>query len=315
MRILITGSTGMVGSNILEHSDIGNFTVLTPTSQELDLLDEKAVYCYLASTKPDMIIHAAGKVGGIQANIKEPAVFLAANIIMGTNLVMSAKKAGIKNFLNIGSSCMYPRNQENSLNEEMILKGELEPTNEGYALAKISIARLCEYIAKEDASFHYKTIIPCNLYGRWDKFNPVHSHMIPAVIKKLHEAKINSLNSVPIWGDGTAKREFMYAGDLADFIIQAIINFDKVPQNLNVGLGFDYTINEYYNIAAKVIGYTEKFTYDLSKPAGMNRKLLDISRLKQFGWEHKTTLEEGIKKTYEFYLEQAKRDNLSSCQQ
>ncbi|MDD3012235.1 MAG: GDP-L-fucose synthase [Candidatus Gastranaerophilales bacterium] len=313
MRILITGSTGMVGKNLLEHPDIKKHDVLTPSSKELNLLDDKIVFDYLTSNKPNIIIHAAGKVGGIQVNMKNPTSFLIENINMGINLVMSAKKTNIKRFLNLGSSCMYPRDAQNPLNEELILKGELEPTNEGYAIAKVTIARLCEYISREDPTFYYKTLIPCNLYGKWDKFDPSHSHMIPAVIKKIHEAKINKQDSIEIWGDGKARREFLYAGDLADCILQSIQNFDSVPTYMNVGLGFDFTINEYYEIIGKVVGFTGEFTHDLSKPVGMKQKLVDISKLNQFGWKYKTNLEEGIKKTYEFYLENEK-DQLSISQ-
>ena len=303
MSVLITGSTGMVGKNLLEHPDISNYDVLAPSSKELNLLDKNAVYNYIMETKPDIIIHAAGRVGGIQANMKNPVDFLMDNLIMGTNLVTSAQKVGIKKFLNLGSSCMYPREGQNPLKEEFILKGELEPTNEGYALAKATVARLCEYISRENPDFQYKTLIPCNLYGKWDKFDPKHSHMIPAVIRKIHEAKINGQNALEIWGDGTARREFLYTGDLADCISCIMQNFSSMPVYMNAGLGFDYTINEYYEIIAKVIGYTGTFIHDITKPVGMKQKLVDVSKLNDFGWKYKTNLEEGIKKTYEFYIE------------
>jgi GDP-L-fucose synthase len=197
---------------------------------------------------------------------------------------------------------MYPRDALNPLSEDLILKGELEPTNEGYALAKVTSTRLCEYISKEDSNKLYKTVIPCNLYGRFDKFDPNHSHMIPAVIRKIDEAKKNQQVEIDIWGDGEARREFMYAEDLAEFIYYALDNFATMPQNLNVGLGTDFTINEYYQAVAKVVGYTGRFTHDLSKPVGMKQKLIDDSKLKTFGWSYKTSLEAGIKKTYDFYL-------------
>lgn len=301
MKILITGSTGMVGRNILENKDISKFDLLTPNSKELNLLNYSAVDKYIKDNKPDFIVHTAGKVGGIQANIAHPVSFLVENLDMGRNIIMAAKSNDVKNLINLSSSCMYPRNANNPLNEDLILKGELEPTNEGYAIAKIMATRLCEYISKEDNSFNYKTIIPCNLYGRYDKFESKHSHMIPAVVKKIYDAKMKNLDQIDIWGDGIARREFMYAGDLADFIIYAITNFSKMPQNINAGLGHDYTINEYYQIIADVIGYEGEFIHDLSKPIGMKQKLIDDTKLKEFGWKYKTSLVEGIENTYEYY--------------
>lgn len=301
MKILITGSNGMVGRNILEHKDISKFEVLTPNSKELNLLDFKIVSNYIKINKPDFVIHTAGYVGGIQANMANPVDFLVKNLDIGKNLLMACKDNGVKKLMNLSSSCMYPRNAKNPLSEELILKGELEPTNEGYAIAKVAITRLCEYINSEDSSFEYKTVIPCNLYGRHDKFDPKHSHMIPAVVKKIHDAKLLDEPTLDIWGDGKARREFMYATDLADFVIYAISNFKRMPQNINVGLGHDYTINEYYAKIAKVIGYEGKFVHDLTKPVGMRQKLIDDSKLKDFGWKYKTSLEDGIEKIYDFY--------------
>lgn len=301
MKILLTGSTGMVGRNILENKDISKFDILSPNSKELNLLNYWEVVKYIKTYKPDFVIHAAGKVGGIQANMTHPVSFLIENMDMGRNVIMASKNNEVKKLINLSSSCMYPRNAVNPLSEELILKGELEPTNEGYALAKIMTTKLCEYIHKEDAGFKYKTIIPCNLYGKYDKFDPKDSHMLPAVIRKIHEAKINNQDQIEIWGDGTARREFMYAGDLADFIFQAIQQFDKLPQNINVGLGIDYTINEYYSAIAKVIGYQGKFVNDLTKPIGMKQKLIDDTNLNKFGWKYKTGLVKGIEKTYEYY--------------
>jgi len=229
------------------------------------------------------------------------------NTQMGLNIIMAAQEAGIKKFINMNSSCMYPREAINPLGEELILKGELEPTNEGYALSKITSTRLCEYINKEDNSYLYKTVIPCNLYGKYDKFDPKHSHMLPAVIKKVHEAKVANIDS-DIWGSGEARREFMYAEDLADFIYYALENFEKMPQNINVGLGHDYTINEYYKAIAKVIGFKGEFVHDLTKPIGMKQKLINDSKLTEFGWSHKTSLEDGIKKIYKYYLEEVLND-------
>ena len=200
MRILLSGGSGMVGCNLFEHSSIGDFEVLAPSSYELDLRDFGTVKAYFREHQPDMVIHAAGKVGGIQANMREPVGFLMDNLDMGRNIVWAAHEAGVKRLINLGSSCMYPRNHSEPLCEEMVLKGELEPTNEGYALAKVVTARLCEYIMREDASYHYKTLIPCNIYGRYDKFDPAYSHLIPAIIHKIHLAKQAGQKSVEILG-------------------------------------------------------------------------------------------------------------------
>lgn len=307
--ILITGAHGMVGRNIVEHQKSKNYVLLTPSSKELNLLDRTSVDMYVKEHKPDMIIHCAGVVGGIQANMVQPVKFLVNNTQMGLNIIMSAHDIGIKQFINMSSSCMYPKSAINPLGEELVLSGELEPTNEGYALAKITSTRLCEYINKEDNSCHYKTIISCNLYGKYDKFDPKHSHMLPAVIKKVHEAKINNQSSIDIWGDGEARREFMFVEDLADFTYYAVENFDRMPQNINVGLGHDYTINEYYKAIAEVIGYKGEFIHDLTKPVGMKQKLIDDSKLQTFDWKYKISLEDGIKKTYEYYLNEVLNDN------
>ena len=302
MKIILTGSRGMVGRNILEHASVSDYEFLAPSSTELNLLNRPSVDLYLDKHKPDMVIHAAGVVGGIQANIAEPVKFMVHNMQMGLNLLMAAKEAGIKNLMNLSSSCMYPRDAHNPLSEELILKGELEPTNEGYALAKVSSARLCEYIHRENNIFQYKTIIPCNLYGRFDKFDPKHSHMIAAVIKKISDATERGNQQIDIWGDGLARREFMCAADLADFIFYAIPKFEIMPQNINVGLGHDYTINQYYQEIAEVVGFKGEFIHDLSKPVGMKQKLIDNTNLKQFGWSHSTSLSDGIRQTYDYYL-------------
>ncbi|MGJ0372844.1 GDP-L-fucose synthase [Aliarcobacter cryaerophilus] len=303
-KILITGSNGMVGKNIVEFEKSKNYTLLTPSSKELNLLDRNSVDKYIKENKPDIIIHCAGRVGGIQANMANPVAFLVENTQIGLNIIMSAYETGIKKLINMSSSCMYPRDAKNPLGEELILKGELEPTNEGYAIAKVTSTRLCEYINRENSDYQYKTIIPCNLYGRYDKFDPKHSHMLPAVIKKIHEAKVNNQETLDIWGNGEARREFMYAPDLADFTYFALENFEDMPQNINVGLGHDYTINEYYKAIAEVIDYKGKFIHDLSKPVGMKQKLIDDTKLQSFGWKYRTSLKDGIKKTYEYYLKE-----------
>ena len=292
----------MVGRNILEFHKSREYQILAPSSSELNLLDKASVNDYLSKHLPNAIIHCAGVVGGIQANIDNPVRFLSDNTIMGNNIIISAVEHGIKNFLNMGSSCMYPRDALNPLKENMILKGELEPTNEGYSIAKVFTTKLCKYVNQENDGYNYKTIIPCNLYGKYDSFGSNKSHMIPAVIKKIHDAKENNLDSVEIWGDGEARREFMYAEDIADFTYYALENIKIMPQDINVGLGFDYTINEYYQTVANIIGYKGLFVHDLSKPVGMKQKLIDDTLLSEFGWKHKTSLEDGINKAYDYYL-------------
>ena len=305
--ILLTGGSGMVGSNIINHNFSQNYKILSPTSSDLNLLNYKDLEDYIKFNKPELIIHAAGIVGGIKANINYPVRFLVENMQMGLNILMASKTQKVKKFINLSSSCMYPKNASNPLLEDSILKGELEPTNEGYALSKITSTRLCEYISREDSSFLYKTVIPCNLYGKYDDFSYENSHMIPGVIKKIHDAKNKNLEFVNIWGDGLARREFMYAADIADFIYYAVENFNKMPQNINVGLGLDYSIIEYYKIIADVIGYKGKFNHDMTKPTGMNRKLIDDKRLNEFGWSHQTSLETGIKETYKYFLDEVKK--------
>jgi len=303
LKILLTGANGMVGRNIVAHSSAQQFDWLTPGRAELDLSDLNKVLAYVDTHKPDLVIHAAGLVGGIQANMAEPVRFLVDNLQLGVNLLTACKTVGVPRVINLGSSCMYPRTAANPLKESSVLTGELEPTNEGYALAKIVAARLCDYISQENTALSYKTVIPCNLYGRFDHFEPNRSHMIPAVIHKLHQAKSTGATSVDIWGDGLSRREFMYAQDLADFLFYAIGHFEAMPHLINVGLGRDWSINEYYQAASDVVGYTGEFTHDLSKPAGMRQKLVDTERLDTFGWQAPTKLEQGLSATYQYYMD------------
>lgn len=294
----------MVGQNILEHPAASEWNIVAPRSSELDLRDYQATYDYIKRVVPEFIIHSAGRVGGIQANIAHPVDFLVENMDMGRNIVIAARAAGVKKLLNLGSSCMYPRNAPNPLTESMILQGELEQTNEGYALAKIMTARLCEYIHREDSGCLYKTIIPCNLYGRHDKFDPKHSHLIPAIIHKIRQAIDAGHTPVEIWGDGTARREFMYAGDLADAVLRALGNFDSLPNLMNVGLGYDYSINEYYQAAAEVMGFKGSFEHDCSKPVGMKQKLVSTDMQKAWGWSPSVSLRQGLQETYQYYKQQ-----------
>jgi len=217
---------------------------------------------------------------------------------------MASRQAGIKQLLNLGSSCMYPRNHPESLREEMVLQGQLEPSNEGYALAKVVTLRLCEYIMRQDKSFAYKTLIPCNLYGRYDKFDPAHSHLVPAIIHKVYQALRDGQPEVEIWGDGTARREFMFATDLADAILRATGDFSTLPDCMNVGLGVDHSINEYYQVTAEVMGYRGRFVHNLDKPVGMARKLVNIDRQNAWGWSAQYALRDGIRETCQYYLKE-----------
>lgn len=298
--VLITGSTGMVGRNAAEMLAEKGFKILTPTRRELDLMDSVEVMRYFKSNQIDIVLHAAGLVGGIQANIEKPYSFLFINAQIALNVINASIECGIKRLINLGSSCMYPKDCQGELTEDLVLTGRLEPTNEGYAIAKIMASKLCEY-AQSEFGFSYKTLIPCNLYGKYDNFHPVQSHMIPAVIRKVHEASKRN-DSVEIWGTGEARREFMFVEDLVDFIIWSFDNYEHLPNLINVGLGQDYTIKEYYQSIADVIGFKGDFTFDFTKPEGMKRKLCSIKKQSQLGWKPRYSLREGLEKTYEYYL-------------
>jgi len=302
-KMLLTGGRGMVGRNIREHPLAQEWHILVPTSDELDLTDAAATADYMRAEQPDIVVHSAGQVGGIQANMADPVAFLDRNVAIGRNVIMGAHGAGVTRLINLASTCIYPREAPNPLREDMILTGPLEPTNEGYALAKIVALRLCQYIRQQTPTLMYKTLVPCNLYGRHDKFSAHNSHMLPAVIAKIHAAREAGDSTVEIWGDGSARREFMYAGDLAAAVLWAAINIEAIPDVMNIGVGKDYTINEYYQAVADVIGWTGAFTHDLSKPVGMQRKLCDISRQTALGWAPQIDLRDGMALTYQFFLE------------
>ena len=297
--ILILGASGFVGKNFLSNAQATRYNILSPFSDELDLLNKDAITSYLKRNKPELIINAAGKVGGILKNIKSQYSFLLENTLINLNLISASKEQKIKNFINLSSSCIYPSNFNKPIKEDDLLTNRLEKTNEGYALSKIIGLKLTEYINDDD--FKYKTIIPCNLYGPHDNFDINFGHMIPSVVNKIHNAKVNQHKTVKVWGDGTQKREFMYIKDLVEFIYFSIKNFERLPNIINVGVGYDFTIKEYYEMISRIVGYKGKFEYEISKPQGMKRKLVDISKLNDFGWTHKYSIEEGLIDTYKFF--------------
>ncbi len=283
MKILLTGAWGMVGRNVRAHAAAAEHRILAPTRAELDLRDAAAV------------------VGGIQANIDENARFLADNLAIGLNLLTAAWKVQVPRLINLGSSCMYPRDVEGALTEDLLLSRPLEPTNEGYALAKLAAWKLAQLIARESPALCYRTLVPPNLYGPYDNFDPERSHLMPAIIRKTATAVDRGESEIEIWGDGTVRREFMFAGDLADFIWRHHDRLDTLPDTLNVGSGEDATINAYYQAAAAALGYDGAFRHDLSRPVGMRRKLLDVSGQRRLGWAPATTLAEGVKITAAWY--------------
>ena len=302
-KILLTGGSGLVGRNILEHSSADKWKILAPTRKELDLTDASSVSHWVKKYQPNTIIHAAGLVGGIKANIKDPVRFLDVNASIGRNILMVARDCNVSQLINLGSSCMYPKSNPSPLAEEQLMEGKLEPTSEGYALAKLFTTKLCQYINKENVNMYYKTLIPCNIYGKHDNFNLETAHLLPAIIQKIHTAKVNNANTVIVWGDGKARREFLYAEDLADAILFALEDLNAIPDIINIGFGLDYSVNEYYETVAEVLNWKGNLEHDLSMPVGMTQKLNALDRQQKWGWAARTSLKIGIKKTYQYFLE------------
>ena len=301
-RTLITGAGGMVGGNIADLARISGWQVFAPSSKELDLRDPKATFDYLFDSKIDSVIHCAARVGGIAANIASPADFILDNLQIDSSLASAARKLQVKNFLYFGSSCMYPKTTLQPMHIDQIMTSPLEPTNEGYALSKISGAKTVAAIAQQD-SLNWRVLVPSNLYGPRDNFDPLTSHLIPAVIQKIHSAIESNQEKIEIWGDGQARREFTFVGDLADFVG---LNFEKLstwPNMLNVGYGSDHSIDDYYSAIAEELSFRGKFDHNLDKPVGMKQKLMDSSVARRYGWNPTTDLKTGIKKTTEWFLE------------
>jgi GDP-L-fucose synthase len=305
LKIYVAGHRGMVGSAIwLALEAKGYSNLIGRTSQELDLTDQAAVDAFYNLEKPDTVIDAAAKVGGILANNDFPYEFLMENMQIQNNLIDGAFKSGIEKFIFLGSSCIYPKFAPQPIKEEYLLTDSLEPTNEWYALAKISGVKACESIRKQYGK-DYMSLMPTNLYGYNDNFDLKSSHVLPAMIRKFHEAKQNNHSAVTLWGSGTPMREFLFVDDLAQAVVYALEN--KLDDHLyNVGSGKDVTIKELAKIIQKITGHQGDIIWDSTKPDGTPRKLMDVSKMKAMGWQFSTELEIGIKKTYYWFLENIK---------
>ena len=300
-KIYIAGHTGMVGSSVWRTlNSNGYYNLIGRTFSELDLRNQKAVDDFYKKEKPEVVIDAAAKVGGILANNDYPYQFLMENMQIQNNLIDGAFKSGIDKFIFLGSSCIYPKFAPQPLKEEYLLTDSLEPTNEWYAIAKITGVKACQSIRKQFGK-SYVSLMPTNLYGYNDNFDLKSSHVLPAMIRKFHEAKENKHGDVILWGTGTPRREFLFVDDLAKCIMFALEN-ELTEHLFNVGFGEDISIKELANIIQEIVGHKGKIIWDRSKPDGTPRKLMDISKLKALGWVHSTTLEEGIKKTYNWFL-------------
>ena len=313
-KIFVAGHNGMVGSSIWRTLiEKGYTNLIGQSSSELDLRNQESVYSYIGKEKPEIIIDAAARVGGIIANNDFPYQFIMENMQIQNNLIDSALKHNVLKFIFLGSSCIYPKHALQPLKEEYLLTDELEPTNEWYAIAKISGVKACQAIRKQ-YSKDFLCLMPTNLYGPFDNFDLNTSHVLPAMIRKFHEAKVNKNAPVTLWGSGTPRREFLFVDDMADSVIFALEN--KLPEYLyNVGTGLDLTINELAEIIQKIVGHNGKIIWDSSKPDGTPRKLMDITKMNSLGWKHKVQLEEGIAITYKWFLDNLnnyKKINLSS---
>lgn len=301
-KIYIAGHRGMVGSAVWRALEARGYSdLIGKTSQELDLRDQQAVANFFDSEKPEVVIDAAAKVGGILANNDYPYAFLMENMQIQNNLIDGAFKSGIEKFIFLGSSCIYPKFAKQPLKEEYLLTDSLEPTNQWYALAKITGVKACESIRKQFGK-DYVSLMPTNLYGYNDNFDLTSSHVLPAMMRKFHEAKENNHSPVTLWGTGTPMREFLFVDDLAEAVVYALEH--KLDDHLyNVGSGKDVTIKELANTIQKITGHQGDIIWDSEKPDGTPRKLMDVSKMKVMGWNYSTELEEGIKKTYAWFLD------------
>lgn len=301
-KIYVAGHRGMVGSAIVRELERqGYHNIVTRTHAELDLTRQELVEFFFSEEKPEYVFHSAGKVGGIMANSESPADFMYENMMMEMNVIHAAWKNGVKKLEFLGSSCIYPRLAPQPMPESCLLTSELERTNEAYALAKISGLRFCSYL-----NYQYKTdfisVMPTNLYGPNDNYHPAYSHVLPALIRRFHEAKETGAENVTCWGDGSPLREFLYVDDLANLCV-FLMNHYSGNQTVNGGTGKEVAIRELTELVAKVVGFKGRILWDKSKPNGTPRKLLDVSKAKALGWTYKTELEDGIKLAYKDFLE------------
>jgi GDP-L-fucose synthase len=299
--VVVTGANGMLGKTVCEKFQIEGFDVLEITREKVDLMDANKTLEYFSKYKIDLIVHCAAVVGGIQANIDGGTKFFTDNVRIDSSVLFAGRALGIENFIYIGSSCMYPANIDHPLKENDILTGALEPTNKNYALAKIFGAHLTTSIAIEN-NLNWRVFIASNLYGPNDHFGTDKSHLLSAVIKKSIEAKEKRETKIDMWGDGSPKREFTFVTDFADWIFNSSKILNKLPNVLNTGIGEDYSVIEYYNKVLNTIGYSCEVVANKSKANGNMRKLMDSSLAMKFGWSPKVGIDEGIKKTIDWYL-------------
>lgn len=310
-RVFVAGHQGMVGSAIVRALEkAGDAEIITRTRSELDLLDQAAVFRFFNQNAVDEVYLAAAKVGGIWANNTYPAEFIYQNLIIEANIIHGAFQAGVRKLLFLGSSCIYPKLAEQPIAESSLLQGALEPTNEPYAIAKIAGIKLCESYNRQ-YGMDYRSVMPTNLYGINDNFHPENSHVVPALLRRFHEAKMQDLPSVTVWGSGSPMREFLYVDDMAGACLHVMNLPEEVygehvlpmSSHINVGTGKDCTIRELANTIARAVGYQGDILWDTSKPDGTPRKLLDVSLLKRLGWQYSVELDEGIERTYQWFLQ------------
>lgn len=301
-KIYVAGHRGLVGSAIVrELNKKGYSNIIGKTHKELDLMDAVAVENFFKEEKPEYVFLAAAKVGGIYANSTYPADFIYENLQIQNNVIGNAHKYGVKKLMFLGSSCIYPKMCPQPIKEEYLLSGYLEETNEAYALAKIAGLKMCQYFNKQYGT-NFISVMPTNLYGPYDNFHPEHSHVMPALIRRFHEAKVNGAKEVVVWGSGKPLREFLYSEDMADACIYLMENYEG-NDFFNIGTGKEITIKGLAELIKEVVGYDGEIVWDSSKPDGTPRKLLDVSRLESQGWKYKMELKDGVKEAYEWYLE------------